>query len=638
MKHLILGTAGHVDHGKTALVKALTGFDCDTHPQEKKRGITINLGFAHLNLPEYKIGIVDVPGHQDFIHNMVAGASGLDLAMLVVAADEGVMPQTKEHLEIMQALKIKKGLVALTKIDLAEKDVALIAEDEVKNLVQGSFLENCPILQVSAQTNEGLDQLKIEIAKLAGQVDLRESGEVFRMFVDRFFNAKGFGPVVNGTVLSGQLKPEDKIFILPANNNQFRVRRLEQDRQEVNQISAGCRASLNLVGLDLKEFRRGQIISDRFLPDTNLVDAKLTLFKNNKQLELWSRVNFHLGTFETEARVHLLDQNELKSGNTAVVQIHLDKSCVIMPGDCFIIRNTSKDLTLGGGEIIDAAPLHHRRRQPQLIATIIKRASGALTEFIAHEVNKRCGPISSLEIADSLNVSSAKIQEVLAELPLDILCFPGQEETILIPKTKAISFEKKLLKTIAAAHRKNPLDPKGKSIPELKGILGLNKRLVEERFLNLLCQKMEQAGQIKLVAHTWALKEHEVKLEKDFEQKIAAVEKMLKAYQMQTPLMSEMLPQAAKLGLDEERFKQVLHYLINQNKVYKIEDNYVHAEIVDTCREKFLQTLAKEKQGLTVAEFRNLIQGNRKISLLLLSQYDQEKVCYRQGDRRLLIK
>ncbi|MFO7897299.1 MAG: selenocysteine-specific translation elongation factor [Candidatus Cloacimonadales bacterium] len=322
-KHLIMGTAGHVDHGKTTLIKALTGFDCDTHQQEKKRGITINLGFTHLDLASgNSLGIVDMPGHADFINTMVAGASGIDFVLLIIAADEGVMPQTVEHLEIMKLLEIKQGLVVLTKADLVDAELLELAQEEVREFVEDSFLQDAPIIPVSGATQAGIEELLTALDKLVAAIPQRSAEGVFRMFIDRIFTIEGIGTIVNGSVLSGSIAAEDILYLLPV-EKEVRIRRIERHGQETQRIMAGDRAALNLVGLKKAEFAKGMLLSDRRLAPTEMVDAKLTIFQPDFSLNRWSQLIFLIGTVRMTAKLHLLDREVLASEESGLVQIHL---------------------------------------------------------------------------------------------------------------------------------------------------------------------------------------------------------------------------------------------------------------------------------------------------------------------------
>jgi len=637
LKHLIMGTAGHIDHGKTALTRALTGIDCDTHKEEKARGITINLGFAHLDLSSgLSIGVVDVPGHKTFVHTMVGGASGIDFVLMVVAADEGVMPQTREHLQIMEVLGIRKGLIALTRIDLAQSDIIDIAEEEIRELVQGTFLEEASIVRVSSVTGEGIDLLKDSIAATASGIENRPVGGIFRMFIDRIFTVSGFGTVVTGSVISGSLRVGDKTYLLPG-SKELRVRRLERHGEEVDQVVAGDRASINLVGLNREDFKRGMIVSDHLLRDTTIVDAKLHLFEHSRSIGLWHQVIFHSGTYEHQAKVHLIDRDQLSGGETALVQIRLDTRCVVRHGDRFVIRNSTGDITLGGGEIIDAAPLHHRRRPAKLVKSMRQIAEGQLVELIASEVRKRFRPIGHTEIADILNVAPDEIQkEITRSLPDDIILYSAEKEILLIVKSEHDRLQKQLIKKLTAFHKRHPLEEKGQTVKELIGILGIDHSSRTNKILRLMLEKLKSKGELKQVGQTWALSGHSVEMGPEMEQRIKFVETFLSDCGMQTPLMSELIRKAKRQRIDEIEMRQILRYLVEKHWAYFIDNEYLHASVVDRCRKALLQMLGKRQKGITVAEFRDLVGGNRKICLLLLGVYDREGVTRREGDLRVL--
>ncbi|MBP7563219.1 MAG: selenocysteine-specific translation elongation factor, partial [Candidatus Cloacimonetes bacterium] len=306
MKHLIMGTAGHIDHGKTSLVKALSGFDCDTHPEEKQRGITIHLGFTHVRLnEELDIGIVDVPGHKAFVNTMISGVSGIDFVILIIAADSGIMPQTREHLQIMQMLNIQKGLIVINKIDLADQEMTDLLEEELIDFTADTFLENCPIIKTSAKTGFGIEELKSAIISLTTDIQSKSEKGIFRQYIDRIFQVKGFGTVITGTVLSGLLRSNDRLFILP-DKKELKIKRLERYAQEVDLIQAGDRASINLAGIDSTSLQKGMLLSSRVYESTNRIDVRLQLFDQVKELPLWSHVLFISGTNEVPAKIHLI--------------------------------------------------------------------------------------------------------------------------------------------------------------------------------------------------------------------------------------------------------------------------------------------------------------------------------------------
>ncbi len=638
MKHIIMGTAGHIDHGKTTLIEALTGIDCDTHKEEKERGITINLGFAHMPLSAgYRIGIVDVPGHRDFVHTMVGGASGIDFVLLVVAADSGVMPQTLEHLQIMGVLGIKHGLIALTKVDLVEPDIVELAESEIVTLVQGTFLEGCAVARVCSITNEGIDELKALIDRVAQKVPSRPVGETFRLFVDRLFTVKGFGAVATGSVASGALHAGGEAYLLPA-EKKLRVRRLERFGEEVKEIVAGDRASINVVGLDREDFTRGAVIADRILRPTEMVDAKLRLFQHSRSFDkLWNHAIFHLGTYEHQARIHLISCDRLTEGQTALVQIHLDYPCNAQYGDSFVIRSTSNDMTLGGGQIIDAFPLSHRKRPKKLVESMARIAGGGILDLVAVEVGKHVGAITHREIADSLSVSPEQIFEAVSGNPPAGITTYSQNDTIyLITTAEHGGLEQRALDAIAAFHRRKPLESKGLTTGELMGLVRVERGSPGEPLLSLLLDRLAQEGKLKRVQRTWALFDHAIDITPELSSQVSFAADYLQQCGMQTPIQSELISAGAEQNITEQKFRDILHYLVEQGTVYHADGNYIHAEIVDRSRVKLLRALSERKQGVTVAEFRDLVKGNRRICLLLLKIFDGEGITERAGDFRLL--
>lgn len=636
MRHVIVGTAGHIDHGKTALVKALSGIECDTHREEKRRGITINLGFAHLTLPDgTAVGIVDVPGHRDFIHTMVSGASGIDVAMLVVAADGGIMPQTREHVEIMSMLGVKKGLVAVTRADLVDEELCMMAVEEVELFTNETFLKGCPVLTVSSKTGRGIEALKRTLAEVVGSVEGRRANDLFRMYIDRIFSVSGFGTVVTGSVLGGRAAEGDQLFLFPG-GKKVRVRRCERHGEAVREVVGGDRASLNCVGLSKEEFSRGMMLADRELRSTRLIDAKVELFERVREIPLWTKVQFYLGTYETQARMHLIDADSLRPGQKAVVQLHLPGECIAQAGDRFVIRSTSNDQTLGGGAVIDAAPLHHRRRPSALIDKLHTIAEGSLPDLIAAEVVKHAGGIPLEELAAGLNCAAADIQEARPTLPDDIIQLDGEKEIFFIEKSEYGSISDRIVRAITAHHRRNPLDPSGRTVEELQGMLGLAGSAYHAKVVLCILERHREAGVLKKVDHTWALAGHNVGNAEEYREVIDAVAGDIAAYGLRAPLDAEIREIARKRGIEERFFRQVLAYLVARKRVYLVEGTYLHATVVDSARCRLGRALRRHPEGFTVAQFRDLIGGNRKICLLLYGLYDREGFTERNGDVRQL--
>ncbi|UCH93702.1 MAG: selenocysteine-specific translation elongation factor [Candidatus Aminicenantes bacterium] len=639
MKHLIMGTAGHVDHGKTALIKALTNIDCDTHKEEKRRGITINLGFAHLDLPTgNSVGIVDVPGHKDFVHTMVGGTSGIDFVLMVIAADCGVMPQTREHLQIMKVLGVKHGLIALTKIDLVDDPELLeLSRADIRELTAGTFLENSPIVHVSIKTGEGLEILKKEISRIINRIEERPAGGVFRIFADRIFSISGFGAVVTGSVVSGCLNVKDRVYLLPGGKKELMVRRLERHGKEVPRVMAGDRASINLVGLDRADFKKGMIISDRILKDTKMLDAKLELFESSPAFGIWSQVTFFTGTYEKPAKIHLIDKNKMDAGETGLVQVHLQEPCVLSHGDRFVIRTSSNDMTLGGGEVIDIAPLVHRRRPGKLVTKMTALARGKLPELISNEVRKLFRAVNTKEIAFNLNVSTREVEECAKKkLAKDIVKYDVKDGMIFITGERLQNLRQGIVNAIKEFKKQNPLIDRGANLNEIRGALKFAKGSADEEVLKIVLEHQAQTGKLMEKNKTWMLADGMAALDKKMADHLNFFSNYLKSFEMKTPLMSQIINEAEKRNLSPRELKQVLYKLVSTGKVYRVNDDYIHADIVDNCREKLKKELPNRKNGITVAEFRDLVGGNRKICLLLLAQYDSEMLTQRFGDVRVL--
>jgi selenocysteine-specific elongation factor len=635
MTNFVLGTAGHIDHGKTALIKILTGIDCDTHPEEKQRGITINLGFSHLNLPDgNSIGIVDVPGHHDFVNTMVAGAHGIDILMLVIAADSGIMPQTVEHFQIAQTLGVKHGFVVLTKIDIVDEESVLIIENEIKDFLKNTFLDNCNILKASAITGEGIEQIKDYLMSVIGSIQKKSTSKIFRMYIDRIFSVAGFGTVVTGSVLDGKIKKSDKLYLLPS-NKELRIRRMERHGNEIEQINSGNRVSLNLIGLNKDDFNKGMVLSDKIIKPTTILDARLHLFPNIRSIGIWSDVIFLTGTFRNQAKMHLLNTNKAEGGSSVIIQLHLTEPCIIFRDDKYIIRNTSGLQTLGGGEVIDPYPLHHRRRTEKVLNQLKRVADGDLYEYIFYEVRKRRIPLSLDNFSDEKYLQENEINETLiTSLPDDITVIKSDGNIFLILKADKEKVKANVLKNISNYHIRNPFLEKGRTFDELIGIVDKNTNKISKDILKSILLELQSDKKLKQVENTWTLINHSVQLDDKELEKISFIEDYFKKSEMRTPLISELINVAKQKGIDQRKIDQILSMLVAQGNLYRVDDNYLHSSIVNNCRNKLLNFLNDHADGITVAGFRDLIGGNRKICLLMLNLFDTENVTYRDGDFR----
>ena len=569
MKHLVMGTAGHVDHGKTALIKMLTGIECDTHIEEKRRGITINLGFAYFDLPDNsRLGIVDVPGHRDFVHTMVAGASGIDFFLLVIAANSGIMPQTREHIKILETLGLKKGIIALNKIDLIDDELFELNKEEIREFFAVTAFAHIPIVPVSAKTGKGKEDLIQTIAEVAREVEERPAEGIFRMYIDRIFSVEGFGSVVTGTVLGGSVHKEDKVYLLPA-GKELRVRQMEHHGEKVKEIRAGERASINLVGLDKSDFRRGMLISDRILQASTLMDVKCQLFNSvSSTMNPWSSVLLHCDTNEIQCRIHLLDHEHIQKNGTGIAQIVLSRPIVVFNGDKFVLRNTSSDATIGGGVIIDAHPLHHRRRTQTMINEVKKRVSPSLAELIASEVRKHYDVISHKQISDILNIPSDKILESIRQgMPEDIFVIDDTKEAVLLLDKEYQRIRNRVIKRLTGFHKRNPYDENGLSLNAFLSVRGLQENNAGKILMNFILDSIESEGIFRKKENTWVLKDHKAMLDTRMKEKLAALETFILKYDLQVPLMSELVTYAkTEHGIYDSELKQMLHYLASKQK------------------------------------------------------------------------
>lgn len=623
MKHLIMGTAGHVDHGKTSLVKALTNIDCDTHKEEKARGITINLGFSYLDLPNGEsIGIVDVPGHKDFINTMVGGACGIDFVLLVIAADSGIMPQTIEHINIISALGITRGVVALTKIDLVDDELAQMAREEIAEYLEKTSLKGAPIVGFSAVSGAGIGELVSAIQDVTSTVPPRETGNLFRMYIDRIFTVKGFGSVVTGSVLSGSISKEQEVFLLPGDNLKLRVRSIERHGKSVDTAVVGDRAAINIIGLKNEEFSKGQIISSKQLPESTMVDATISLFDNVDALSLWSHVTLISGTFETQARMHLITADSLMPCEEAIVQLHLNKPGVLLGRDRFIIRNTSADVTLGGGYIIDPSPLHHRKRTPKLIEYLQNLSQSILSEestneLVSIELRKEMRPFTPDEVADKLHISVDEVKTMIGSGNRKFSVFDSSIGQILIDNSHNQAFEGKVLRIVSDFHTKNPILPNGIDLNEIIGKLGLSKHKAGKDYLEVMLEQLVRDGQLDKHTNTYILKGHRPKINQQTQSEIDWLEGEILKYEMEKPVLSEIEERAADSKIQKSKLKLYLSYLAGEGRIQFYQTDFLHTSAIGKVKTLLLSKLSNSDNGIDIPEFKALVGGTKRFRALL---------------------
>jgi selenocysteine-specific elongation factor len=625
MRYVILGTAGHIDHGKSSLVKALTGVDPDRLKEEKERGITIDLGFADLTYPDgLTVGIVDVPGHERLVKNMLAGAGGIDLVLLVIAADEGIMPQSREHLHICNLLKIKSGLIAITKADLVEKDWLALVEDEVRNFVKGTFLDGTPVLPVSSRTMFNLDALKEKIREIALLVEPKPTKGLFRLPIDRVFTLKGFGTVVTGTAVSGSISVDQDIDILPS-GIQSKVRGLHSHGRAIQTAYAGQRVAVNLQGVEKEALQRGDavVIPGRLTP-TRKIDAKVELLSGAPVLKSKSLVHFHLGTSETIGRVILFGQNDLKAGESCYCQFRLHEPVIAMAGDRYIIRRFSPVDTIGGGEVLD--PLSFRRHYKEGLEDLQTFETGTLSDKIAVKVKRSgiYGIIVSL-IEGWIKAEIPSIREAMKELKERGVLI--QFEDVLIHRSAFDAFREMIKKIMEEYHKKNPLKP-GMLKEELRARTAIEPRL----FGNLINSLKEIVIDKELVR----LASFKATLSQVDESVKASILGLLEKGGFQPPFREEL---SQTLQLDMKRLTDILNLLAKEGSLVRISDTMyipssVHQKMIGNLRNFF-----SKKPDMTVAEFRDILNTSRKYALPLLEYLDSHKITLRVGDiRKLLLK
>jgi selenocysteine-specific elongation factor len=625
MRYIILGTAGHIDHGKSTLVKALTGIDPDRLKEEKERGITIDLGFADLNYPDgLTVGIVDVPGHERLIKNMLAGAGGIDLVLLVIAADEGIMPQSREHLHICNLLRIKSGLIAITKADLVENEWRGLVEDEVKNFVKGTFLEGAAIVPVSSKTMFNVDLLKEKIKEVALRVEPKPTKGLFRLPIDRVFTLKGFGTIVTGTALSGGISVDDPVEILPR-NIKSRVRGLHSHGKSMQTAYAGQRVAINLQGVDKEKLKRGDsvVIPERFIP-TKKIDANIELISNAPSLKSKGLVHFHIGTSETVSRIILYNRDELKAGERCYCQFRLREPVITMSGDRYIIRRFSPVETIGGGDILD--PFSYRRVLKDGIDDLKIFETGTLSEKIAIKVKKAGIHGMKVSLIEGwIKAETTSINDSIKDLiDKDIL---KQFDDILIHNNAFNSFKEAVKKIMNDFHKKNPLK-QGMLKEELRAHFNIEPRF----FGNLItvCKDIIiEKEVVRLSTFSVALSQVEETLKTNI---IGLLEKG----EFQPPQKEEL---NQFLKLDPKHLSDILKIMVKQGSIVRINDSMyitssVYRKMIENLKEFF-----SRKSEMTVAEFRDILSTTRKYALPFLEYLDSNKITLRVGDvRKFLLK
>jgi selenocysteine-specific elongation factor len=631
MKYIILGTAGHIDHGKSSLVKALTGTDPDRLKEEKERGITLDLGFASFDLPGgNRLGIVDVPGHERLIKNMLAGVGGIDIVMLVIAADEGIMPQTREHLAICDLLHVKKGIIALTKMDMVEKDWLVLVQDEVRDFVKGTFLEKSPIVAVSSKTGENLPVLVQELAKLANEVLPKSPNGILRLPIDRVFTMKGFGTVITGTLLSGTISTDQEVEILPR-GIKTKVRGIQSHNLAVQRSVAGQRTAVNLQGVEKDQLSRGDtIVSAGFFTPTKTLDAKLDLLKQAPRgLKTGSRIRFYNSTQESIGRITLLGTNELAPGQEAYAQFRFEQPVIVQHGDRYILRFYSPMETLGGGMVLNPHPRRHKQaNMRESLKNLEVLEKGTTEDRLALHISGR--GLAGMEEAVAIGTIAADKQEITTALA-SLTQKKGalRVDNLYVHMSHLAELEKKTLDIIAKYHKENPLKP-GLEKEELKGMLRMR---LSPKVLNLTLDGLIKKKQVETDGSRLRLPGFKAAVGKDQSAFKDRIVEAIRKGGPQPPLREE-LP--ALLGITDKDAKDLLKLLAEEGRTVRINDSlHLHKDTLESIKADLKKHLEGKKE-ITMAEFRDLAKTSRKFAVPIMEYFDSQKLTQRVGDKRVL--
>jgi selenocysteine-specific elongation factor len=632
MKHVILGTAGHIDHGKTSLVKALTGVDTDRLKEEKERGITIELGFTFLDLPNgIRLGIIDVPGHEKFVKHMVAGVWGIDLVALVIAADEGIMPQTREHLDICRLLKVKKGLIVLTKIDLVDRELLELVKEEVSEIVQDTFLRGAPILAVSSMTGEGIPQLLSTLDLLSQEIEARSSNGLFRLPIDRVFVMKGFGTVVTGTMISGSLSLGETVQILPS-GIEGKVRTLQVYSQSVEKTVAGERAAVNLQGIEASAIERGDIlIRPNTLKPTQLIDAYLEYLPNApRPLKHRTRQRFHIGTTLTNASIFILDREELAPGEGGFVQLRLERPVVALPQDRFVIRGSSAIQTIGGGVILDSHPDKHRRFSSSVIADLSLLKDGTSEQALRQHIHHSgMGGITLEALLNRVEMPPSEIQSIIRKMTGEgDLLLIDPEKLKVVEKGQYHQLKEMALTQLGEFHQRSPMKS-GLAKEELRTKLPPE---VDVKLFQILINDLIQSKEVVLEKDKLRLPGHQIS-SVDEKGLVKRVEVAVLKGGLQPPSPKEL---SEEWDEKEEEVRAIFEHLVHEGVLIKIKSEiYFHRVPFENLKEELVAYL-KNHQEITTSQFKEMIKVSRKYTIPLIEYLDQIKLTLRLGEKRVL--
>ena len=630
MKHVIIGTAGHVDHGKTLLVKALTGIDTDSLIEEKKRGITIELGFAHIDFPDgSRAGIVDVPGHEKFIKNMLAGAGGIDLAMLVVAADEGFMPQTIEHLGILSLLGIQEGLIVITKCDMVDEEWLELMREDICSQIEGTFLEGKPILPVSAYTGQGIPELREALHLLVVEAKQKNLRIPFRLPIDRVFSVDGFGTVVTGTLIEGYVNEGDAAQLMPS-GTETRIRNIQVHGADVHTAYAGQRVAINLAGIKKTDIQRGDaVVKYNSIPASRMIDVRLQNLKNSKRIiATGSQVHLYHGSNVQQAKIVLLDRDKLQPGDSCYAQLRLVEPLSAKIGDRFVIRFFSPLETIGGGVVLDNTPYKHKCGDQAVLESLRIRESGSSDQILIQTISKAGYQlISSEELAEVTHTELAQMQQHISELT-------GRGSVIEIFPDRFLAADildavwDQCKQILGKYHEINPLHAGMKQAELRQKLFPKTPLAIADGIIGAL----EHENRIRNVADRYSLPAFSVQLTK---RQAAIREKLLNLYEeadINVPNVEDIL-----LGFqpkEKEDCHRVLESLISGGELVMLSPQLViHSSVYERILSVTKAWFAKH-ETLSLSEFRDLLDTSRKYALAMLEYYDRNKLTKKEGDVR----
>jgi len=633
LKQIILGTAGHIDHGKTSLIKAISGTDTDRLKEEKERGITIELGFASLDLPGgQQLGIVDVPGHEKFVKNMVAGATGIDIVVMVIAADEGVMPQTREHMEICTLLGIQHGLIVMTKTDMVDEEWLELAREDIRDFSQGTFLEEAPIMPVSSVTGDGIPGLISAINEIAGSIPQRPPSSLFRLPIDRVFTMKGFGTVITGTLVSGKINVGETIMVYPTGITS-KVRGIQVHNLSAETAEAGQRTAINFQGLDKTAVKRGEVLST---PDaliaSYMVDISFHyLASSKKPLKNRTLVRFHTGTSEVMGYLILLEQEELPPGQTVVAQLRLGSPVAIVKDDRFVIRSYSPVRTIGGGQVLNPIPQKHKRLKQDVIDGLQHLTDEDPEAIISQQIQQAgYGGVSFSHLKIMTNLTDKQLDTAVQHLlSKKTITQTDKQNRIFLHQ---VTFDKLIQKTtehLAKYHADNPLKA-GMPKEELKSKF---PQLTDPKVFNLVLNQMIKSDQIAQEENTVRLSDHRVSLGADQADIRKKIQGIYKSGGLQPPYFRE-VPKL--LGVDPNHTKDVMLLLVEEGQIVKTKDDlYFHIDAITELKNRLVDFL-KSNQEITTPQFKEMTGASRKYVIPLIEYFDASKVTLRVGDSRKL--